>query len=62
VYFMVEPNGKQLVELARLADRGDLRVSIDEVFPLSGARAAFEHVQGSHRAGKVVLRVAEQDS
>ena len=26
----------------RLADRGDLRVSIDEVFPLSAARAAFE--------------------
>ncbi len=48
--------------MARLADRGDLRVSIDEVFPLSAARAAFEHVQGSHGAGKVVLRVAEQDS
>jgi NADPH:quinone reductase-like Zn-dependent oxidoreductase len=62
VYFMVEPNGKQLVELARLADRGDQRMSIDQVFPLSAARAAFEHVQGSHGAGKVVLRVAEQDS
>jgi NADPH:quinone reductase-like Zn-dependent oxidoreductase len=62
VHFVVEPNGKQLVELARLADRGDLRVSIDEVFPLSAARAAFEHVQGRHGAGKVVLRVAEQDS
>jgi NADPH:quinone reductase-like Zn-dependent oxidoreductase len=62
VYFVVEPNREQLVELARLADRGDLRVRIDEVFPLSAARAAFEHVQGSHGAGKVVLRVAEQDS
>jgi NADPH:quinone reductase-like Zn-dependent oxidoreductase len=59
---VVEPNGKQLVELARLADHGDLRVSIDEVFPLSAARAAFEHVQRRHGAGKVVLRVAEQDS
>ena len=35
---------------------------IDEVFPLSAARAAFEHVQGSHGAGKVVLRVVDQDS
>ena len=62
MYFVVEPNGKQLVELARLADRGDLRVTIDEVFSLSATHAAFEHVQGIHGAGKVALRVAEQDS
>jgi NADPH:quinone reductase-like Zn-dependent oxidoreductase len=60
VYFVVEPNREQLVELARLADRGQLRPTIDKVFPLVDARAAFERSLGDHGAGKIVLRVAEE--
>jgi NADPH:quinone reductase-like Zn-dependent oxidoreductase len=58
VYFVVEPNRDQLVELAGLADRGALRPSIDEVLPLADARAAFQRSLGGHRRGKIVLRVA----
>jgi NADPH:quinone reductase-like Zn-dependent oxidoreductase len=58
VYFVVEPRREQLVEIARLVDEGALRVTIDEVFPLGDARAAFERSQQRHGAGKVVLRVA----
>jgi NADPH:quinone reductase-like Zn-dependent oxidoreductase len=58
VYFVVEPRRAQLVEIARLVDEGALRVTIDEVFPLGDARAAFERSQQRHGAGKVVLRVA----
>jgi NADPH:quinone reductase-like Zn-dependent oxidoreductase len=57
VYFVVEPRREQLVEIARLVDEGALRVTIDEVFPLGDARAAFERSQQRHGAGKVVLRV-----
>jgi len=57
-YFVVEPNREQLVELARLADTGDLRPAIDEVFPLAEARRAFERSLGDHRRGKIVLRIA----
>lgn len=60
VYFVVEPNRGQLGELARLADQGDLRPAIDEVFPLADARKAFERSLGSQRRGKIVLRVADQ--
>ena len=56
VYFVVEPNREQLVEIARLADGGDLRPAIDEVFPLAEARAAFQRSMSARR-GKVVLRV-----
>jgi NADPH:quinone reductase-like Zn-dependent oxidoreductase len=59
VYFVVEPNREQLVELARLADGGDLRPAVDQVFPLAEARAAFERSMGQDKRGKVVLRVAE---
>jgi NADPH:quinone reductase-like Zn-dependent oxidoreductase len=58
-YFVVEPNREQLVELARLVDSGDLRPSIDSVFPLEQARAAFERSMASGKRGKVVLRVAD---
>ncbi len=60
VYFVVEPNREQLVELARLADHGELRPTIDAVFPLGEARQAFERSLGGNRRGKIVLRVAEK--
>jgi NADPH:quinone reductase-like Zn-dependent oxidoreductase len=58
-YFVVEPNGDQLVELARLADEGALLPAVDSVFPLADARAAFEHVMKRGKRGKVVLRVVD---
>jgi NADPH:quinone reductase-like Zn-dependent oxidoreductase len=57
VYFVVEPNREQLVELAGLADGGDLRPTIDQVFLLADARKAFERSLDDHRGGKIVLRV-----
>src|SRR3954469_25014921 len=42
VYFVVEPNRHPVGQLAGMADAGDLRVTIDAVFRLEEARAAFE--------------------
>jgi NADPH:quinone reductase-like Zn-dependent oxidoreductase len=58
IYFVVGPNREQLSEIARLADRGVLRPTIDRVYPLSEARAAFERSLGVHGSGKIVLRTA----
>jgi NADPH:quinone reductase-like Zn-dependent oxidoreductase len=58
-YFVVAPNRDQLVELARLADRGELRPAIDSVFPLAEGRTAFARSMASGKQGKVVLRVHE---
>jgi NADPH:quinone reductase-like Zn-dependent oxidoreductase len=60
MYFIVEPNREQLVELAKLADRGELRPTIDEVFALAEARIAFERSLGDNRRGKIVLRVVDE--
>src|SRR5262249_13872807 len=58
IYFIVLPHPLPLVELARLADSGQLRPTVDRVFPLVEARQAFERSLGHHPPGKIVLRVA----
>ena len=58
-YFVVEPNAEQLVELARLADTGELRPEVDSVFPLAEAQAAFTRTTARGKHGKVVLRVID---
>jgi NADPH:quinone reductase-like Zn-dependent oxidoreductase len=60
VYFVVTPNREQLVELAGLIDGGELRPTVDRVFSLANARAAFQLSLGDHRPGKIVLRVADE--
>ena len=57
-YFIVEPSGAQLAEIAGLADSGVLQVEIDSVFELAEARAAFERLAQPGKHGKVVLRVS----
>ena len=58
VWFVVEPNREQLIQIAELIDAGKLRPIIDAVFPLSQARQAYEQGTKGHTRGKVVLRVA----
>jgi NADPH:quinone reductase-like Zn-dependent oxidoreductase len=57
-YFVVEPDREQLVELARLAEAGNLVPAIDSTFPLDRAREAFARLGAHGKRGKVVLDVA----
>ena len=57
LFFIVEPNGDQLAELARLADVGDFRVLVDSTFALDLAQEAFHRLQSGDAIGKVVLTV-----
>jgi NADPH:quinone reductase-like Zn-dependent oxidoreductase len=57
-YFVVEPDREQLVELAKLADSGELVPAIDSTFPLERVREAFDRVAARGKRGKVVLDVA----
>ncbi|MGO4536623.1 NADP-dependent oxidoreductase [Leifsonia sp. 2MCAF36] len=57
-FFIVSPDVGELAELADLADRGLLRVTLAATFPLEDARAAFESGSLSgRRPGKTVLIV-----
>lgn len=53
----VNSNGRQLTEVGRLLDNGTIRVAIDSIYPLSGARKAHEKAAEGHVQGKLVLTV-----
>jgi NADPH:quinone reductase-like Zn-dependent oxidoreductase len=57
VYFVVEPNRHQLVELARLVDRDALSLTVGPVFPLADTATAITTQRDRHIRGKVVIRV-----
>ncbi|MCV7310114.1 NADP-dependent oxidoreductase [Mycobacterium paraffinicum] len=60
IFFIVTPNRDQLVELAALVDRGQLRVEIAETFPLEQGREAFESGgRPGRRPGKTVIVVRD---
>jgi NADPH:quinone reductase-like Zn-dependent oxidoreductase len=59
VWFVVEPNREQLVQIGALIDAGKLRPIIDTVLPLAQARQAYEQGAKGHTRGKIVLRVGD---
>jgi NADPH:quinone reductase-like Zn-dependent oxidoreductase len=59
VWFVVEPNRDELIQIGALIDVGQLRPIIDTVFPLVQARQAYEQAAKGHTRGKIVLRVMD---
>lgn len=59
VWFVVEPNREQLIQIGALIDAGRIRPIIEAVLPLSQARQAYEQGSRGHTRGKIVLRVVE---
>lgn len=58
-YFIVEPNQKQLVEIAKQLDAGYLRAFVKTTIPLNEASAAYSGAVRDKRGhGKVVISVA----
>lgn len=57
IFFVVEPNQAQLVELGHLLDAGHIRPIVAAVYALERAREAYTRGQDQHQPGKVVLRV-----
>jgi NADPH:quinone reductase-like Zn-dependent oxidoreductase len=58
LYFVVEPSGAQMAELARLVDDGKLRAAVSTTFGLGDLREAFAAQQARSHPGKVVITVA----
>jgi NADPH:quinone reductase-like Zn-dependent oxidoreductase len=57
-FFIVEPNQKQLVEIANLLDAGHLRAFVKATVPLNEASAAYSGaVRDKARNGKIVITV-----
>jgi NADPH:quinone reductase-like Zn-dependent oxidoreductase len=56
IYFIRDPNGAQLVEIARLVDSGQLRPQVGAVYPLAQARDAFTAKAAGGIPGRVILQ------
>lgn len=56
-WMWVRPVGADLAELGRLADAGQLTVTVAESFPLADLAAAFALSQAGHTAGKIVVEL-----
>jgi NADPH:quinone reductase-like Zn-dependent oxidoreductase len=57
VYFVVEPDRRQLSEITALLEGGWPPPAIDSVFALEEAASAFERTMAADKRGKVVLEV-----
>lgn len=60
-FFIVEPNQKQLSEIARLLLGGKLRTVVDSVFPLSQAPDVFAGKTARRGRGKLVIEIGNRD-
>jgi len=60
LWFVVEPNREQLMQIAELIDGGYVHPVLDTVLPLSEARQAYEQGAKGHTRGKIVLRVKDE--
>ncbi|ROQ99598.1 NADPH:quinone reductase-like Zn-dependent oxidoreductase [Streptomyces sp. 2132.2] len=56
-WMWVRPDAEGLAELGRLADAGQLKVTVAKTFPLAQLAEAFELSQTGRTAGKIVLEV-----
>jgi NADPH:quinone reductase-like Zn-dependent oxidoreductase len=57
-FFIVEPNQKQLAEVAHLLDTGKLKAFLKAAVPLQDASAAYSRaIQATHSYGKVVVTI-----
>ncbi len=58
-FFIVEPNQRQLVEIGRLLDAGELRAVVDRVVPWSQVPEAYAGILERSGRGKLVAAVVE---
>jgi len=58
-HYKVSADGSTLAVVSRLLESGDVKVFVDQVFPLDEASKAHEALETGHTRGKIVLTVSE---
>ncbi|MBI3702009.1 MAG: NADP-dependent oxidoreductase [Afipia sp.] len=57
VWYLTEPSGRQLTDVAALVDAGKIKPVIDREFPFDKLVDALTHLQSGRSRGKIVLKV-----
>lgn len=58
-FMIVRADGSQLARLGEMIDAGELRVFLDSIYPLDGARDAYARAQQGGMRGKIALTISE---
>jgi len=61
-FFIMEPYGSQLAAIDELYREGKVAPFVDSVWPMEEFEAAFKKTDGGHAVGKVVLRIAREQT
>ena len=57
--YKVAPDGNTLAVIARLLEAGNVRVHVDEIFPLDRIAEAHAAIEDGHTRGKIAVKIAE---
>lgn len=57
-FFIVEPLGSQLADIAKLIDAGNFKPLVDSVMEFEQFQEAFDKVEGRKTSGKVIIKVS----
>jgi NADPH:quinone reductase-like Zn-dependent oxidoreductase len=60
LFFIVQPNRAELVQIGDVIDAGQMRPMLRQVLPLAQARQAYRRGQAGHAAGKAVFQVVDE--
>lgn len=58
-WFLVEPSGKNLAEIAKLLEQHKWKPVIDSVVPFERFQEAFDRTDSGKTKGKIVIKVTE---
>jgi alcohol dehydrogenase len=56
-WYLTEPSGRQLTEIAALVDSGAIKPVLDREFPFEKLVDALTYLQAGRARGKIVLKV-----
>jgi len=62
LFFIVEPLGSNLAEVAELIRAGNVKPVVDSVWPFEQFEKAFEKLESGHTNGKIVIKVGADEA
>jgi NADPH:quinone reductase-like Zn-dependent oxidoreductase len=61
-FMLVRADGAQLAEIGGMIDAGELRVFVETVYPLAGAREAYARAERGRMRGKIALGISDDSA
>ncbi|RYP60414.1 hypothetical protein DL770_009998 [Monosporascus sp. CRB-9-2] len=60
LFFIVDPYGKNLKEIATLIEAGKVKALVDSVWGMNDFQKAFERLQEGHAKGKIIIKISPE--